>query len=98
MACHRNQDKPVRPVTGLTGVAYGDCAEARKRAAEQPDLEVDRLPAPRRQRPSALVPMPDSVKRLVDQKGAVIKIDVLVDTLGRADMKTVKVVEVSHPW
>ena len=27
-----------------------------------------------------------------------IKADVIIDTLGRADMKTFKAVEISHPW
>lgn len=102
-ACHRNsglesETVSARPVTGGTGVSYGDCVEARKRAAAQPDLEVDRLPSPTRQRPAAFQNMPVEVRSLVDTKGAVVKVDVIVDTLGRADMKTFKVVQSSHPW
>ena len=100
-ACHKNSEFETvnaRPMSGGTGVAYGDCVEARKRAAEKPDLEVDRLPSPVRQRPAAFQRMPAAVKSQVDKKGAVIKVDVVVDTLGRADMKTFKVVEVSNPW
>ncbi|HEU4996268.1 MAG TPA: hypothetical protein VFT29_15735 [Gemmatimonadaceae bacterium] len=81
-----------------TGVAYGDCAEARKRAADKPDLDVDRLPSPVRQKPPVFQQMPANVKSQVDRKGAVVKVDVIVDTLGRADMKTFKVVEASNPW
>jgi len=42
--------------------------------------------------------MPGTIRSLVDKKGAVVKVDVVVDTLGRADIKTFKVVEVSNPW
>jgi len=101
-ACHRKsgieETVDARPMTGLSGVAYGDCVEARKRAAAKPDLDVDRIPSPTRQRPAAFLKMPAAVKSQVDQKGAVIKVDVVVDTLGRADMKTFKIVEVSNPW
>ena len=42
--------------------------------------------------------MPAAVRSEIVKKGAVVKVDVLVDTLGRADMKTFKIVEVSNPW
>jgi hypothetical protein len=42
--------------------------------------------------------MPATVSSQVERKGAVVKVDVLVDTLGRVDIKTFKVVEVSNPW
>jgi hypothetical protein len=42
--------------------------------------------------------MPAEVKTHIHRKGALVKVDVLVDTLGRADMKTFRVVESSHPW
>lgn len=74
----------------------GDCVEARRRAALQPDLDVDRLPAPVAMRPAPFRDVPDSVFR--KDGSAEIKVDVLIDTLGRADMKTFKVVKVSHRW
>ncbi|HJQ19820.1 MAG TPA: hypothetical protein VJ867_05675, partial [Gemmatimonadaceae bacterium] len=100
VACHRDPGlevvnaKPMSP----TGVKFGDCAEARKRAADKPDLDVDRLPAPVAQRPAPFTRMPAAVRSEVAKKGAVVKLDVLIDTLGRANMKTFKVVESSHPW
>lgn len=100
-ACHRKsglEETPATPMKAATGVSYGDCVEARRRAALRPDLDVDRVPSPVRQRPAAFQKMPAAVRTLVDQKGAVIKADVVIDTLGRADMKTFRVVEVSHPW
>ena len=75
---------------------YGDCAEARRRAALQPDLEVDRLPSPVAMKPAPFQQMPESALR--KDGSAEIKIDVIVDTLGRADMKTFKVVKVSNKW
>jgi len=78
-------------------VAHGDCAEARRRAAEDPGLDVDRNPTPIANKPPVLQPsqIPAGV---IGPKGAVIKADVIVDTLGRADMTTFKIVRSSHPW
>lgn len=86
--------KPVRLAS--PGVAHGDCAEARLRAAQKPDLDVDRLPAPVAMKPRPFVGYPKSALR--KDGSAVIKVDVVVDTLGRADMRTFKVVDVSDPW
>jgi hypothetical protein len=77
-------------------LAYGDCVEARRRAALQPDLEVDRIPAPVAMRPAPFQYTPESALR--KDGSADIKIDVIIDTLGRADMKTFKVVKVSNKW
>lgn len=101
VACRHDpglEEVAAKPMAGGTGVSYGDCVEARKRAAAKPDLDVDRLPSPVRQRPAAFQKMPAAVKGQVEKRGAVVKVDVLVDTLGRADMKTLKIVEVSNPW
>lgn len=87
----------VRPMAGGT-VSYGDCAEALRRAAADPNLDVDSVPRPVTQRPRAFASMPTAVKTYIDAKGSAVKVDVVVDTLGRADMKTFKVVESSHPW
>ena len=74
----------------------GDCVEARRRAALQSDLEVDRIPAPVTMRPVPFQEMPESALR--KDGSAEIKIDVIIDTLGRADMRTFKVVKVSNKW
>jgi hypothetical protein len=89
--------EPVRVAPPLQPVAYGDCAEANKRALEKPDLLVDRVPSPKAAASSAL-PMksaPTAVKRA---KYLDVRISVLVDTLGKADMKTFKVINSTHPW
>jgi PBP1b-binding outer membrane lipoprotein LpoB len=74
----------------------GDCVEARRRASLQPDLEVDRLPAPVTMKPAPFRDVPASALR--KDGSAEIKIDVLVDTLGKADLSTFKVVKVSNKW
>lgn len=86
-------------MSGQSGVTGGDCVEARKRAAAKPDLEVDRLPTVRTQKPAVFQKMPAAVKSQVDKRGAVVKVDVVIDTLGRPVMKTFKVLESTpHPW
>lgn len=77
-------------------VEAGDCAEALRRAAVKPDLVVDRLPTPVVTRPAVLKDVPRSALR--KDGSATIKVDVVIDTLGKADMKTFKVVDASHPW
>jgi hypothetical protein len=74
----------------------GDCVEARRRAALEPDLDVDQLPTPVAMKPAPFRNVPVSALR--KDGSAEIKIDVLVDTLGRADLATFKVVKVSNRW
>lgn len=90
-------DQPVRIAAPMAPIKYGDCREARRRADERVDLAVDRLPSPR-----ALVPSPLPGKSMPAEvrtaKYNAVKITVLVDTLGRADMRTFQVVRSTHPW
>ena len=74
----------------------GDCVEARRRAALQPDLEVERIPAIMAMKPAPFRDTPESALR--KDGSAEIKIDVVIDTLGRPDMTTFKVVKVSNKW
>jgi hypothetical protein len=89
--------RPVRVAGMVKPVTHGDCPEARRRAAEKPDLDVDRPPAPVAMKPPALAngSIPPGV---IGPNGAVVKADVVIDTLGRADMKTFRIVKSSHPW
>ncbi len=77
-------------------VALGDCAEALRRAAAKPDLAVDRIPSPIATKPAPLRNVPKSALR--KDGSSEVKIDVLIDTLGKPDMKTFTVVVSSHPW
>jgi hypothetical protein len=89
--------RPVRVAGMAKPLAHGDCPAARRLAADNPALDVDRNPTPLAMKPAVLQPgkIPPGV---IGAKGAVIKADVTIDTLGRADMKTFKIVESSHPW
>jgi hypothetical protein len=90
-------DKAVRVAPPVGAVTPGDCPEALRRAAEKPDLDVDRLPTPR-----ALVPAPIPVKSMPAAvrraKYSEVRVTVMVDTLGHADMSTFAVVKTTHPW
>lgn len=86
----------ARPIAGV--VAYGDCVEARRRAAADPALDVDSVPRPVSQRPGPFANMPPAVNAEIARKGSSVKVDVIVDTLGRADMTTFRIVQSSHPW
>jgi len=91
------ESRPVRVAGMEKPVARGDCPEARRRAAENPGLDVDRNPAPIAQKPPVL--RPDQIPPgVITANGAVIKVDVMIDTLGRADMTTFKIVKSSHTW
>lgn len=86
----------VRVAPAEQPVAPGDCTEALRRALEKPDLAVDRIPSPLVAKPAALQKPPRTALR--KDGSADIKVDVLIDTLGKADMSTFKVVTASHPW
>jgi hypothetical protein len=88
----------ARPRESMAPVAHGDCTEAIRRAVAEPDLVVDSVPRPVTQRPAPFAQMPDSVWHQIRTKGSSVKVNVLVDTLGRPVMKTFTVVESSHPW
>jgi len=79
-------------------LARGDCKEAVRRAVEKPDLDVEKVAAP-----LAMNPTPIDTKKMpkgVADKNGFYEIDfkVLVDTLGKPDMKTFTVVKTTHPW
>jgi hypothetical protein len=101
-ACAGGPKVETEPVTNArvasvsAPLTFGDCVAARQRAAEQPDLTVDRLPSPVAMKPAALRGVPSSAYR--KDGSAEVKVDVIVDTLGHAVMSTFHVVTVSHPW
>lgn len=90
-------DQPVRSAPAMAPIRQGDCVEARRRTAERADAAVDRLPSPRTLSPSPLPgkSMPAEVRTA---KYNAVKVTVVVDTLGRADMRTFAVVTSTHPW
>ena len=90
-------DQPVRIAAPMKPIKPGDCPEALRRAVADVDLPVDRLPSPR-----ALVPSPLPGKSMPPEVRSArynaVKITVIVDTLGHADMRTFAVVKTTHPW
>lgn len=82
-------DSPVQP---------GDCVEARRRAAANPALDVDRLPQPVAMKPLPFQKMPAAVSRDVARRGSAIRANILIDTLGKPVLASFKVDTVSHPW
>ena len=82
----------LRPA--LTGAAH--CTEVRERAKSNPALQVEKLPTPVKQ-PSRLLagPFPPGV---IKNGYADVHTTVVVDTLGKPQMKTFKVKKASHPW
>lgn len=74
----------------------GDCAEARRQLALRPEMTVDRVPEPLAMRPAPFQKAPPTAFN--KDGSAVIKVEVMIDTLGRAEMRTFKSVQVSNPW
>ena len=79
-------------------IARGDCKEAVRRAAANPRLDVEKVATP-----LAMTPPPIDGKKMprgvADRNGWFnVKFHVLVDTAGKADMKTFTVDTTSHPW
>ena len=73
------------------------CVVAREEAALDPRLDVDRVPAPVKMEPAPIRrPVPRNV--LKRDGSSVIRVEVLVDTLGRPDMTTFAVLETSSAW
>ncbi len=68
-----------------------------REAVAKPELDVDRVPAPIKMDPPAFKPpYPKGVWGKANSM--TVKIAVLVDTLGKADMATFRVDTTSHPW
>ena len=72
------------------------CAEQAARALADSSLQVDQVPAPLAYDPPPVkYPVPRAVARIKDPA---VAIEVLVDTLGKADMSTFRVVTSSHQY
>lgn len=73
------------------------CVLAREDAAADPRLEVERVPTPLRMVPAPVRrPVPRSAVRRDGSSS--LKVEVLVDTLGKADMSTFTVIESTSAW
>lgn len=73
------------------------CVLAREDAAADPHLEVERVPTPVRMVPPPIRrPVPRTAVRR--DGSSVLRVEVLVDTLGKPDMTTFKVLESTSAW
>lgn len=73
------------------------CVIAREEAVLDPRLAVEKVPAPVAMKPAPIRrPVPRTALRR--DGSSVIRVEVLVDTLGKPDMKTFKVLESSNAW
>jgi hypothetical protein len=77
-------------------IARGDCREATKRALANPNIDVEKVAAPLAMTPPPIGKMP---KGVADRNGWFnVKFHVIVDTAGRADMKTFAIDTTTHAW
>ena len=101
VACASSKEEVVsnaRPMTAAeAALKPGDCVEARRRTAAKADLPVDRLPE-LVSGPRPFVPTPASVQADIDKNGMSFRADVVIDTLGKARVGTLRVQETSNEW
>ena len=94
-ACSSSKPASVAPAPSTSASASG-CALVAREAARTPDMRVDAVPQPLSMNPAPIRrPVPPGVMR-ADGSGSV-EITVLVDTAGRAVMRTFKSTA-THPW
>lgn len=73
------------------------CIIARENAALDPRLDVERVPTPVRMVPPPIRrPVPRTAVRR--DGSSILKVEVLVDTLGKPDMTTFRAIESTSPW
>lgn len=73
------------------------CELAREDAALDPRLEVERVPTPIKMDPPPIrTPVPASALRRDGSSS--LKVEVLVDTLGKPDMSTFRMIESTSAW
>ena len=89
-------DESVKPVRVAPPDPVVTCTEWVQRAIADPEIAVERVPAPVAFDPA---PIPRRLpKGVVGKDGkAEVRVRVLVDTLGTADMRTFMVVKSTHP-
>ena len=93
---HAAADPSAKPVRVAPPDAVVSCSEWVQRATADPELPVERVPAPIAFNPP---PFPKRLPKGVTGKDgrAEVKVRVLIDTSGTADMKTFTVVKSTHP-
>ena len=93
-ACSSSKSASVAPAPSLASAS--GCQLVAREAARTPDMRVDQVPQPLSMNPAPIRrPVPAGVMK-ADGSGSV-EITVLVDTAGRADMRTFRSTA-THPW
>lgn len=89
-------DDMATPARAAPPDPVATCAEWVERALADPEIAVERVPAPVKLDPA---PFPKRVPKGVTAKDgkAEVRIRVVVDTLGAADMRTFAVIKSTHP-
>ncbi len=92
---------PPAPEPVAVPLANDDlCYLVQAEAAKHPDLNVDRAPDVVKYEPKPLqAPRGGYPRNVIRRDGKTkVKVSVVVDTTGKADMRTFTVVETTHPW
>lgn len=97
VACATAPKQPVATNAQLLAPPADPCVLAREDARLNPRLDVERVPSPVKMDPA---PIRRPVPRTAFSRdgSSVIKVEVLVDTLGKPDMTTFAVIESSNVW
>jgi hypothetical protein len=99
-ACANPSEKVTnaRPMTGpAASLKSGDCVQARSLLAADPTMMVDSLPK-KIGGPTPFTPTPASVIEDMNKNGMKFRAEVLIDTLGRPKVESLKVIETSNEW
>lgn len=100
-ACTPPPPPPLTPEPAPVALASADlCDLVQAEADKLPGLEVDRAPDVVKYEPRPLMPPKGGYPRGVIRRDGTtkVKVSVVIDTTGRADMKTFTVVETTHKW
>ena len=95
-ACAKTAQPTTRNAQILAPPA-DSCVLARENAAADPRLDVERVPTPVQMVPAPIrTPVPRTAVRR--DGSSTLKVEVLVDTLGKPDMTTFNVIESTSAW
>ncbi len=96
-ACAGRSAEPETRNAQLLAPPADSCVLAREEAAADPRLEVEKVPTPLRMQPPPIRrPVPRTALRRDGSSS--LKVEVLVDTLGKPVMSTFNVIESTSAW
>ena len=96
-ACAATAREPETRNAQVLAPPADSCVLAREDAAANPRLDVERVPTPVRMQPPPIrTPVPRTALRRDGSSS--LKVEVLVDTLGKPDMSTFSVIESTSAW